>query len=118
MQLLSVLWRAAKRQTEVKRDVHFGAASFAALGFIKYNGTTAEKFIYVWLKSEFLKPKKLTFRSTNLYYELLKPSMETKIKESLVVALNYPEINLLFLYEIFKFIRYPFFEIKRKDTLL
>ena len=53
-----------------------GAAPFAALGFIKYNGMTAEKFIYAWIKSEFLMPKKLTFRSTNTYYELLKPSIE------------------------------------------
>ena len=33
-----------------------GAAPFAALGFIKYNGMTAEKFIYAWIKSEFLMP--------------------------------------------------------------
>ena len=58
-----------------------GAAPFAALGFIKYNGMTAEKFIYAWIKSEFLMPKKLTFRSTNTYYELMKPSMEKKQKE-------------------------------------
>ena len=55
-----------------------GAAPFAALGFIKYNGMTAEKFIYAWIKSEFLMPKKLTFRSTNTYYELLKPAIEVK----------------------------------------
>ena len=60
-----------------------GAAPFAALGFIKYNGMTAEKFIYAWIKSEFLMPKKLTFRSTNTYYELLKPSIETKVKEAM-----------------------------------
>ena len=53
-----------------------GAAPFAALGFIKYNGMTAEKFIYAWIKSEFLMPKKLTFRSTNTYYELMKPGIE------------------------------------------
>ena len=28
-------------------------------------------------------PKKLTFRSTNTYYELLKPSIETKVKEAM-----------------------------------
>ena len=60
-----------------------GVAPFAALGFIKYNGMTAEKFIYAWIKSEFLMPKKLTFRSTNTYYELLKPSIETKAKEAM-----------------------------------
>ena len=33
-----------------------GAAPFAALGFVKYNGMTAEKAIYAWIKSEFLMP--------------------------------------------------------------
>ena len=58
-----------------------GAAPFAALGFIKYNGMTAEKFVWAWFKSEFLMPKKLTFRSTNTYYEMMKPEMEHKQKE-------------------------------------
>lgn len=60
-----------------------GAAPFAALGFIKYNGMTAEKFIYAWIKSEFLMPKKLVFHSTNTYLELMKPGMEKKQKEVL-----------------------------------
>ena len=59
------------------------AAPFAALGFIKYNGMTAEKAIYAWIKSEFLMPKKLVFHSTNVYYELMKPSIEQKQKEVL-----------------------------------
>ena len=53
-----------------------GAAPFAALGFITYNGMTAEKFIYTWIKSEFLIPKHLTFKPTNYYYELLKDKIE------------------------------------------
>lgn len=36
-----------------------GAFSFAAMGFIKYNGMTAEQFVWAWIKSEFLMPKKL-----------------------------------------------------------
>lgn len=60
-----------------------GAAPFAALGFVKYNGMTAEKAIYAWIKSEFLMPKKLVFHSTNVYYELMKPSIEQKQKEVL-----------------------------------
>ena len=56
-----------------------GAAPFAALGFVKYNGMTAEKAIYAWIKSEFLMPKKLVFHSTNVYYELMKPSIETPL---------------------------------------
>ena len=60
-----------------------GAAPFAAMGFITYHGMTAEKFIYAWIKSEFLMPKKLVFHSTNVYYELMKPSIEQKQKEVL-----------------------------------
>lgn len=60
-----------------------GAAPFAALGFVKYNGMTAEKAIYAWIKSEFLMPKKLVFHSTSVYYELMKPSIEQKQKEVL-----------------------------------
>lgn len=58
-----------------------GAAPFAALGFLKYNGMTAEKFIWAWVKSEFLVPRKLMFHPTNTYYELMRPSMEKKAKE-------------------------------------
>lgn len=59
------------------------AAPFAAIGFVKYNGMTAEKFVWAWFKSEFLMPKKLVFHSNNTYYELLKPSIEQKTKEVL-----------------------------------
>ena len=44
---------------------------------------TAEKFIVAWVKSEFLTPKKLTFKSTNTYYELMKPVIEKKQKEAM-----------------------------------
>ena len=53
-----------------------GASPFAALGFITYNGMTAEKFIYAYIKSEFLIPKQLTFKPVNFYYELLKDKLE------------------------------------------
>ena len=42
-----------------------GAFPFAAMGFIKYNGMTAEQFVWAWFKSEFLMPKKLMFRPDN-----------------------------------------------------
>lgn len=44
----------------------------AAPGFIKYNGMTAEKFAWAWLKSEFLISKKPMFYSTNVYHDALK----------------------------------------------
>jgi hypothetical protein len=58
-----------------------GAAPFAALGFIKYHGMTAEQFLWAYIKSEFLIPRKLTFYPTNSYYEALKSSIEKHEKE-------------------------------------
>ena len=34
-----------------------GAAPFASIGFIKYHGLTAERFVWAWLKQEFLNAK-------------------------------------------------------------
>lgn len=48
-----------------------GAAPFAALGFLKYNGMTAEKFLMAWLRSEFLVPRRLKYLPTNFYAELM-----------------------------------------------
>ena len=52
------------------------------MGFVKYNGMNAEQFVWAWIKSEFLMPKKLVFHSTNIYYELMKPTIEQKQKEA------------------------------------
>ena len=49
-----------------------GAAPFAAIGFVKYNGMNAEEFVLAYIRSEFLTSKELTFKPTNYYYELLK----------------------------------------------
>ena len=57
-----------------------GAFPFAAMGFIKYNGMTAEQFVWAWIKSEFLMPKKLMFLPDNLYYEAMKPTIEARAK--------------------------------------
>ena len=51
-----------------------GAAPFAACGFFKYHGMTAERFIWTWFKAEFLYPKRLVFKSKNLYCTLLEDS--------------------------------------------
>ena len=61
-----------------------GAAPFAVLGFVKYNGMTAEKFIVAVIKSEFLTSKKLTFKATNIYAETFKPTIDKKLKQSLL----------------------------------
>lgn len=52
------------------------AAPFAALGFIKYNGMTAERLLVAWFRSEFLMPKTLTFQAKNMYFEAIKPNIE------------------------------------------
>ena len=49
-----------------------GAAPFAAMGFVKYHGMTAEKFVIAWVRSEFLIPRRLTFKPKNLYREAMR----------------------------------------------
>ena len=57
-----------------------GAAPFAVLGFITYHGMTAEQFIWAWLRSEMIEPKEIRFESSNLYYEALKDTIESREK--------------------------------------
>ena len=53
-----------------------GAAPFAACGFFRYHGMTAEQFLWAWMRSELLEPKELRFEASNLYYEALKDKLE------------------------------------------
>ncbi len=53
-----------------------GAAPFAAIGFIKYNGMNAEEFIKAYIESEILTKKELNVIPNNYYYELLKDKIE------------------------------------------
>lgn len=52
-----------------------GAAPFAACGFIRYHGMTAEQLLWAWIKSEILMPKRLVFKSDCLYYQAMQPSI-------------------------------------------
>lgn len=54
------------------------AVPFGILGFVKYNGMSAEKFIWAWIKSELLIPKKLCCKNNNLYWVLLKEFEDDK----------------------------------------
>jgi len=47
------------------------ALPFAMCGFFKYNGMPAEKFISAFLRSEYLMPKKLTFKADNVYAKVM-----------------------------------------------
>lgn len=60
-----------------------GACPFAVLGFVTYNGMTAEQFIFDWFKSEILTPKRLIFKATNIYYETNKETIEKLEKKGL-----------------------------------
>lgn len=53
-----------------------GAAPFAACGFFKYHGMTAEQFLWAVIKSEFLYPKRLLFQPENLYYTCLEECVQ------------------------------------------
>ena len=58
-----------------------GAAPFAVLGFVFYHGMPAEKFFWVWFRSEVLEPKQLCCKPNNLYYELMKDTIAKHEKE-------------------------------------
>lgn len=45
------------------------ALPFALLGFVRYNGMTADQFLKVWIRSELLFPKVLVFRGDNFYMD-------------------------------------------------
>lgn len=59
-----------------------GAAPFAVMGFFKYHGLNAEQFLWAWLRSEILEPKKLCCIPSNLYYEAMKDSIVKREKEA------------------------------------
>ena len=61
-----------------------GAAPFAALGFIKYNGMTAEEFVIVFIKSEILMPRELKFSNSNIYAEDFRGIIDKKLKQGIL----------------------------------
>ncbi|MCR4752531.1 MAG: PrgI family protein [Eubacterium sp.] len=71
-----------------------GAAPFAALGFLTYNGMPAERFLWAWVRSEIIEPKRLVFGSKNYYYDALKDSITAREKEAYKAdAENYKKRN-------------------------
>ena len=56
------------------------AAPFAGCGFFRYHQMTLKQFVWAWLKSEVLYPKKLVFRSENLYAQCLDEMIRTGIR--------------------------------------
>ena len=47
-----------------------GALPFAILGFVTYNGMTAEELLKAWIRTSVLMPKCLQYRPKNLYSAL------------------------------------------------
>jgi len=60
-----------------------GAVPFAVLGFVTYNGMTAEQFIVAYIKSEILMPKQLKYVGSNSYYNMMKPTFENLRKKGM-----------------------------------
>ena len=56
------------------------AFPFALGGFFRYNGMNLEQFLWAFIRSALLCPKRLVFKSDNLYAKLLEHS---SIKEEL-----------------------------------
>ena len=58
------------------------AFPFALGGFFQYNGMTLEQFILAYIRSEFLYPHRLVFKSDNFYAKVMESST---IKEALKI---------------------------------
>ena len=55
-----------------------GAAPFVAMGFITYNGMTAEQFAWTWVKSKFIEPQKVKFECDTFYHETMQKQSSVK----------------------------------------
>ena len=60
-----------------------GVVPFALLGFVKYQEMNAEKIVKVAGRSFLLSKRQLIYKPINVYYELLKPMIDTQRKESI-----------------------------------
>ena len=61
-----------------------GAAPFAILGFVKYNGMTAEQFLVAWFRSKFLMPSHFVFKADNYYAMSLKPIVDNHLRKDFI----------------------------------
>lgn len=59
------------------------AAPFAACGFVRYHGLTAEQFVVVWFRSEFLAPERLTCVPENSNAAAILPALEAEQAENI-----------------------------------
>ena len=61
-----------------------GATPFAILGFVKYNGMTAEQFLVAWFRSKFLMPSHFVFKSDNYYAMKYQNIIENNLKRDFI----------------------------------
>ena len=61
-----------------------GATPFAILGFVKYNGMTAEQFLIAWFRSKFLMPSHFVFKSDNYYAMKYQNIIENNLKRDFI----------------------------------
>ena len=59
------------------------AAPFAACGFVRYHGLTAEQFVVVWFRSEFIAPERLTCVPENTYAAAILLALEAEQAENI-----------------------------------
>ena len=68
--------RNVVRSGEIGWICVLAAFPFALGGFFSYNGMTLERFVLAFIRSEILYPKRLVFKSENLYASILKDSFK------------------------------------------
>ena len=59
-----------------------GRGAVALGGFFQYNGMTLERFLLAYIRTEFIYPHRLVFKSDNLYAKLMERS---SMKEALKI---------------------------------
>ena len=59
-----------------------GAFPFAAMGFVRYHGMTAEQLLWAYIRSELLEPKQLQYETGNFYYRNMRKTLESNSKEA------------------------------------
>ena len=70
-----------------------GAVPFAVLGFVKYNGMTAEQFIWSWLKSKFVLPTHFCFKAENYYANEFKPTINKHLRRDFIKNKKEPKLK-------------------------
>ena len=81
-------YASTKRSEIIRRAAEIGwvcvlcAFPFALGGFFQYNGMTLEQFLLAYIRTEFIYPHRLVFKSDNLYAKLMERS---SMKEALKI---------------------------------